>query len=82
MISSARATGTLISTIADISFSPMMSSRIVPVVTSDISEVIGILLLEFDARLRQSPAHLLDVLKPDADAGTAELDGEADLARS
>src|SRR5450432_4051307 len=40
-ISSVRATGTLISTIADISFSPRMSSRSVPLPTSVISDVIG-----------------------------------------
>ena len=41
MISSVRSTGTLISTIADINFSPRMSSRSVPVLTSVISDVIG-----------------------------------------
>jgi hypothetical protein len=42
MISSVREIGTLISTMADISFSLRMSSRIVPVAGSFMSEVIGL----------------------------------------
>ena len=41
MISSVRSTGTLISTIADSTFSSRMSSRMVPVATSVISDVTG-----------------------------------------
>ena len=40
----------------------------------------GIFLFERHAGLRQRPAHFLDIAKPHADAGAAELDGESDFA--
>ena len=80
MISSVRSTGTLISMIADITFSFMMSSRIVPVATSLISDVTGFFFSKLTPALRQRPAHFLDIAEPHTDAGPAEFDGEADFA--
>ena len=79
-ISSTRSTGTLISTIADISFSFRMSSRKVPVATSLISDVIGFFFSKATPASASAQHIELNLTHPDADTGTAELDREAGFA--
>src|SRR5207244_13047825 len=59
---------------------PPPRSTLFPYTTLFRSRGNWILLLEGDTRFGQRSGHFLNLMKPDADAGPAELDGESHLA--